>query len=85
MAGFNDTQAFIFDHDVQSRFLIVNANGGSVVMAAYEPSSAEYVDVDTLNADGGYEVFTAGLRLRFTPSGGATYNIDTHNAREASA
>lgn len=53
--------------------LAVKTNGGSVSISVWDGS--EYVVSDTISADGGYQIVVRGLKIKFTPSGGATFSL----------
>ena len=69
MARHTDTQTFTFGTNRDSRAIVVT---GSVVVAAWD--GLAFVDTDTL-LTGSYELFTKGLRLRFTPTA-SSYWVD---------
>jgi len=74
MPRFTDQQTISFSTNIDSRLLIVQANGGSLTIEAYD--GVNFIATDTVTADAANELYTKGARLRFTPAGGAVYNID---------
>ena len=59
----------------ETRGLVVEANGGAVVIEAW--TGGRWVQTDTKSQNGADRLYTSGLRLRFTPSDGAVFGIDT--------
>ena len=77
MARYTDTQSIAFDVYPLERSLIVEANGGSLVISAFDGEN--YVVSDTITEDSTSVLFTSGLRLQFAPADGAIYSIDESN------
>lgn len=74
MQRFTVEKSFSFDVSIPSRALIIKANGGVLTVAVY--SGTEWVVADTFTEDNVVEYFTAGMYLKFTPTGGAVYALD---------
>jgi len=53
--------------------LVVKANGGSV--AVEKQVGGVWVTTDTFSKDGGFLLFLGNTATRFTPSGGAVYEV----------
>lgn len=53
--------------------LIVKANGGSVTVE--KQAGESWVVTDTFTADGGYLLQLGNSATRFTPAGGAVYEV----------
>ena len=74
MPLYTDTQEITFDLYPPERALVVEANGGSLVISVYNGS--DYVVSDTITEDSTNVIFTAGLKYRFAPSDGAVYSVN---------
>lgn len=55
------------------RTLVVKANGGSVTVE--KRVGADWVVTDTITADGAYRLNLGQTPTRFTPTGGAAYEV----------
>lgn len=53
--------------------LALKANGGSV--SVEKPVGADWVIADTYTEDGAHVLYVGGGRVRFTPVGGAVYEV----------
>ncbi len=73
MPLYTDEQDITFDLYPPERALVVEANGGSLVISVYNGS--DWVVSDTITEDSTSVIFTAGLRFKFTPADGAVYNV----------
>lgn len=58
----------------QSRVLSVESNGGTLVIERWDGVS--WIQADSVSSDKVSPYFTQNSRLRFTPSGGAVFDID---------
>ena len=74
MARFTTQQNFSYLESTISLALIVQTNGGSLLVEAYD--GVNFVTTDTVTVDGANEVFVSGQSIRFTPIGGCVYNVD---------
>lgn len=74
MARFTTQQSFTYLETTKTHALLVQTNGGSLLVEAYDGVS--YIQTDTVTADGANEIFISGQSMRFTPSGGCIYTID---------
>jgi hypothetical protein len=72
MPRYTDTQEFSFNTNRDSR--VVNVDG-SVTIEVWD--GTQYLaDGNSPLTTGPYELFTKGIRIRFTPGGGAAYWIE---------
>lgn len=53
--------------------IVVKTNGGSVQLAVWD--GTEYVNDDLINTDGNHQIYVRGLKIKFTPAGGATFSL----------
>lgn len=53
--------------------LALKANGGNVTVE--KPVGNDWVVADTYDADGAHVLFVGGGRVRFTPTGGAAFEV----------
>ena len=72
MARYTDTQEMAFNALRESRAVIVS---GTVAIAIYDENSYIVDDRSPLTS-GIYEIFTQGIRVKFTPAAGASIWID---------
>lgn len=75
MKRYNTQEEFDFSPQLngQYRAITVKANGGSVSLETWD--GVEWVSSgDSWTEDGAYPVFTSNVRIRVTPTGGATYS-----------
>jgi len=73
MERFTDTQEFAFSNIIEYINLAVKTNGGSIQLAIWDGEA--WIDDDVISTDGKHKVETKNLRIKFTPSGGATYSL----------
>ena len=78
-----DTQnVVVFSDFPEQRPITVASNGGSVAIEV-ESDNDTWVATDTISEDSTMRIQTSGTKIRFTPSGGATYRIDIASRRLA--
>lgn len=70
------TETIAFSSTPETRALTVDVGAGSLLIET-QTSVGVWTATDTITTSGGFPIYTAGLTLRFTPSGGASYAIDT--------
>ena len=74
MARYTDQQEIAFGPIPQTRVLSVKTNGGSLVVERWD--GVDWVQADNVTTDKVSPYFTQNSRLRFTPAGGAVFDID---------
>tara|TARA_R110000850_G_scaffold11976_1_gene40693 strand:- start:706 stop:948 length:243 start_codon:yes stop_codon:yes gene_type:complete len=74
MSRYTDQQVLAFGSTPQARVLSVKVNGGSLLVERYD--GVDWVEADSITADKVSPYFTQNSRLRFTPAGGAVFDID---------
>jgi hypothetical protein len=67
------TEQFIMQYSYGSHTLAVKANGGGV--AVEKQVGTDWVVSDTFSADGAWRLDLGNSPTRFTPTGGAAYEI----------
>ena len=73
MERFTNEQEFAFSNKVDYINVAVKTNGGSIQLAVWDGEA--WIDDDVISTDGNHKVETKNSRIKFTPSGGATYSI----------
>lgn len=74
MARYTVQTILAFGPIPQTRALSIEANGGSLLIERWDGVS--WVQADNVTSDKVSPYFTQNSRLRFTPSGGAIFDID---------
>jgi len=72
---YSTTEIFDFSQQLRPYVLAVTANAGTVVFAV-EVTTGVWQEVTTYSADAVEQVMLSGARLRFSPTGAATYSIN---------
>lgn len=74
---FTAQDIFAFGYLPRSREFIANVGTGTVTVEVWD--GADWVLTDTVTADAAKDLRTAGVRLRITPTGDATFSLDMND------
>lgn len=77
---FSTEETFSFRADRPERGIVVALGGGTLEISAWDGS--QFVLSDVIDADGAYVLWTQGLRLKFSPLGGAEYSISINTGEQ---
>lgn len=67
-------EAVFFGAETPPAAVVVDANGGTVVVAV-DRGDGTFVDVETISTDDSFDLLIANRRIRITPSGSATFGF----------
>lgn len=74
---YTEQKEFAFGYLPRSREFIVNAPVGSVSVEVWD--GLEWLIVDTITGIDTKDLRTAGVKMRITPAGGASYSLDEND------